>query len=272
MTPYIGTTAQTPVSVTAPRATSATLTGLTNGDRLHLQGDAPPTPSATERSLASPRARRRRRTRSSTSRRRRRSTPATQARSSSASSSPPGQRHGHRHPLLQGGRQHRHPRRQPVELERHAARLRDVHERNGLGLAAGQLLHARSRSRPARPMSPATSRPTATTRRPPPRSARRRQTTRRCRRSPTERAPTACTPTARRQHVPHEQLQRDQLLGRRAVRAARPPSAPEAPEGVSASPATGQALVSWTRADSNGGSPITGYTVTPYIGAKRRRR
>jgi hypothetical protein len=43
-------------------------------------------------------------------------------------------------------------------------------------------------------------------------------------------------------------------------------SAPEAPEGVTASPATGQALVSWT-APYNDGSPITGYTVTPYIGS-----
>ena len=41
--------------------------------------------------------------------------------------------------------------------------------------------------------------------------------------------------------------------------------APSAPTGVSASPATGQAQVSWT-APANGGSPITGYTVTPYIG------
>lgn len=42
-------------------------------------------------------------------------------------------------------------------------------------------------------------------------------------------------------------------------------SAPEAPEGVTASPATAQASVSWT-VPNNDGSPITGYTVTPYIG------
>ena len=35
---------------------------------------------------------------------------------------------------------------------------------------------------------------------------------------------------------------------------------------MTASPATGQALVSWTAPNANGGSPITGYTVTPYIG------
>ncbi len=43
------------------------------------------------------------------------------------------------------------------------------------------------------------------------------------------------------------------------------PSAPEAPEGVSASSATAQAMVSWT-APYSGGSPITGYTITPYVG------
>jgi hypothetical protein len=43
-------------------------------------------------------------------------------------------------------------------------------------------------------------------------------------------------------------------------------SAPEAPEGLTVSPATSQALVSWT-APNNDGSPITGYTVTPYIGS-----
>ncbi len=43
------------------------------------------------------------------------------------------------------------------------------------------------------------------------------------------------------------------------------PSAPEAPEGVSASSATTQAMVSWT-APYSGGSPITGYTITPYVG------
>ncbi len=45
-----------------------------------------------------------------------------------------------------------------------------------------------------------------------------------------------------------------------------PPSAPEAPEGVSATAATGQAAVGWTAPGADG-SPITGYTVTPYVGS-----
>src|SRR5262249_42830701 len=43
-------------------------------------------------------------------------------------------------------------------------------------------------------------------------------------------------------------------------------TAPDAPTGVTASPASSQALVSWTAPNSNG-SAITGYTVTPYIGS-----
>jgi len=42
---------------------------------------------------------------------------------------------------------------------------------------------------------------------------------------------------------------------------------PSAPTGVTAAAATSQALVSWSEPASNGGSPIIGYTVTPYIGS-----
>ena len=42
---------------------------------------------------------------------------------------------------------------------------------------------------------------------------------------------------------------------------------PSAPSAVTANPATSQALVSWTAPSSTGGSAITGYTITPYIGA-----
>jgi hypothetical protein len=44
-------------------------------------------------------------------------------------------------------------------------------------------------------------------------------------------------------------------------------TAPTAPQNVVASPASGQALVTWSAPASNGGSAITGYTVTPYAGS-----
>ncbi len=53
----------------------------------------------------------------------------------------------HRRPLLQGHRQHRHPHRQPLDDGRRAARHRHVHQRDGDGLAAGQLRHARGGER-----------------------------------------------------------------------------------------------------------------------------
>jgi hypothetical protein len=44
-------------------------------------------------------------------------------------------------------------------------------------------------------------------------------------------------------------------------------AAPSAPGNVTAAPATSSALVNWTAPGSDGGSPVTGYTVTPYIGS-----
>jgi hypothetical protein len=45
-----------------------------------------------------------------------------------------------------------------------------------------------------------------------------------------------------------------------------PPTVPGTPTGVAATAGNGSASVSWTAPSSNGGSPITSYTVTPYVG------
>ncbi|MDA0166930.1 DUF4082 domain-containing protein [Solirubrobacter ginsenosidimutans] len=45
------------------------------------------------------------------------------------------------------------------------------------------------------------------------------------------------------------------------------PIAPSAPSDVLARPASNSAQLTWTAPDSDGDSPITGYTITPYIGA-----
>jgi hypothetical protein len=49
--------------------------------------------------------------------------------------------------------------------------------------------------------------------------------------------------------------------------AVTPMTAPGAPTNVSATAGNGQATVNWTPPSSNGGSAITSYTVTPYIGS-----
>ena len=47
--------------------------------------------------------------------------------------------------------------------------------------------------------------------------------------------------------------------------ATTPPSAPGAPTGVVGSALDGAAALSWTAPGSNGGSPVTGYRVTPFV-------
>ena len=187
----------------------------------------------------------------------RRRTPATRARSRSASSSRRDiVRHDHRHPLLQGDDQHRHPHRQP--LDRRAARCsrrrRSPTRRPPAGRQVTLLHPGRDHAqhdlrrlvlRPERPLlgdaglllprRPADRRPAAST-------------ARRCTRCPTQRhRATASTPTAATSTFPTEHLQRDELLGRRAVLAAAPAPPGQVTERQRDRRRSGSATVTWTR-------------------------
>ena len=114
-------------------------------------------------------------------------------------------------------------------------------------------------------MSPAISPRKATTR-----STARRSpaasTTRRCTRSPTAPAPTASSTTAGRR-VPSQLYQGSNYWVDVLFIPSAPAQAPGQVTGVNATAGQSQASVTWTAPASNGGSPITSYRVTPYIGS-----
>ena len=90
-----------------------------------------------------------------------------------------------------------------------------------------------------------------------------RRQRRRCTRSPTHQRRTASTPTATASTFPSNTYDAAQLLGRRAVRdpGARARSRTSAPTAGGPTSAN----VSWTRPSSGG--PVTSYKITPYIGS-----
>ena len=219
MTPYVGATAADRRSQVGASATSARVTGLTNGTRLHVPGRARRTPRGPGRTRRAS-ARSRRGPRSSTSPR-----PAiVDAR-----------RHG-----LGRARREVHAPTWPGSItgmrfykaaantgthvgalwtqRRHAARPGDVHQRDRLGLADRHVRHARSRHRrhDLRRGLPRAQRPLLGHRRGVRLGGDRQRAAARARQ---RRQPaTASTPTAATPAFPEQQLQRDQLLGRRPVR------------------------------------------------------
>ena len=127
---------------------------------------------------------------------------------------------------------------------------------------------ARSRSTPAPPTWPPTSRRTGTTPRPPRASARRASATRRWTRSRTAPAPTASTRTARAARSRRAASTRPTTTST-SCSDRSPPSRPPpaAPTGVTREPGDQPGAGQLDGAEREGGGPITGYTVTPYIGS-----
>ena len=167
------------------------------------------------------------------------------------------------HALLQGHRQHGHPRGQPVERQRHAAGPGHLHRRDGLGLAAGDLLDPgggdgrhhlrRVVLRPQRPLR--ARRSTASPHRPtgPPLYA-----------LASANAPNgngvytyASTTTFPVNTYQATNYWVDPVYSQTL------PSVPAAPTGVTATAGNGSATVSWTAPPGT----VTSYTVTPFVGS-----
>ncbi len=137
VTPYIGSTAETPVPESAS-STSATITGLSNGSAYTFtvtatngigtgaasSASTTVTPQDTILNFRNAEHRRLRRRELGRAR---------------GQIQLLGERLGHRHPLLQGLDEHRHPHRKPLVLDGDAARVGDVHQRNRLRLAVREL-------------------------------------------------------------------------------------------------------------------------------------
>ena len=172
-------------------------------------------------------------------------------------------RHGHGHPLLQGRGQHRHAHRQPVVRRparcwprrrspaRRASGWQHVDFSTPVTITAGTTYVA-SLLRAQRPLLGHQRRLQL-----------RASTTRRCTRSPTARSANGVYAYSRAQHVPDQQLRRQQLLGRRALRARR--RRPARSTGVTAT--AGQARPACRGRRRRPAARRRSYTITPYIGS-----
>ena len=275
VTPFIGTTAQTADHGDRP-STGDQHDGhrADQRHRLHLHGHRHErrrhrarvggrrTPSPRRHSDASCTSRRRRR-------RRRRRRPRTPAVELGVKFKTDVERLGHGHPLLQGAR----PTRGPTSANLWSSTgtllaTGDLHQRDALGLAAGEIRHPGDDHRRARRTWPRTSH----------RVGHYSVDRRLLRLAGVDNAPlhaladaaavaTASTRTAPTSAFPTRQLQRQQLLGRRRCSQPRRRPRPASVTGVTATAGHGLGQRVVDRARATAAAPITSYTVTPFIGA-----